>query len=234
MLKIRNLSKKYGKDVVLKNISLTINKGHIVGVIGANGTGKSTLLKLLATEIEDYDGDILFNGKNIRGNLKEIRKRIGYVPQNPTLFEELTVKDNIEFWKDKNEIDLVNKLIDILELKEWLKKKVKNLSGGTKNRLNILVGIINNPNIIILDEPLVGVALSIKKKFFEFIRELSKQGKIILMSSHELWEIELVCTDVLIIKENEVSSFRTVLEIKDICTEKNISFWDYLSMEGGL
>ena len=234
MLKIRNLSKKYGKDVVLKNISLTINKGHIVGVIGANGTGKSTLLKILATEIEDYDGDILFNGKNIRGNLKEIRKRIGYVPQNPTLFEELTVKDNIEFWKDKNEIDLVNKLIDILELKEWLKKKVKNLSGGTKNRLNILVGIINNPNIIILDEPLVGVALSIKKKFFEFIRELSKQGKIILMSSHELWEIELVCTDVLIIKENEVSSFRTVLEIKDICTEKNISFWDYLSMEGGL
>ena len=79
MLKIRNLSKKYGKDVVLKNISLTINKGHIVGVIGANGTGKSTLLKILATEIEDYDGDILFNGKNIRGNLKEIRKRIGYV-----------------------------------------------------------------------------------------------------------------------------------------------------------
>ena len=234
MLKIRNLSKKYGKDVVLKNISLTINKGHIVGVIGANGTGKSTLLKILATEIEDYDGDILFNGKNIRGNLKEIRKRIGYVPQNPTLFEELTVKDNIEFWKDKNEIDLVNKLIDILELKEWLKKKEKNLSGGTKNRINILVGIINNPNIIILDEPLVGVALSIKKKFFEFIRELSKQGKIILMSSHELWEIELVCTDVLIIKENEVSSFRTVLDIKNICKEKNIGFWDYLSMEGGL
>ena len=234
MLQLKNISKMYENNIVLKDISFEVNEGSIIGVVGANGAGKSTLLSIISTVIEDYEGNIYYNGLDVKDNLINIRNKIGYVPQQATLFEDLSVKDNIRFWALENNEEYLEKLLYILELKESLNKKVKNLSGGTKNRVNILIGIINKPSIIILDEPLVGVSLSIKKKFFELLKELASDGRLIFMSSHELWELEMICTDILIVRDKSLHSFNSTETINERCKEKEIKFWDYICEEGGL
>ena len=234
MLQLKNISKMYENNIVLKDISFEVNEGSIIGVVGANGAGKSTLLSIISTVIEDYEGNIYYNGLDVKDNLINIRNKIGYVPQQATLFEDLSVKDNIRFWALENNEEYLEKLLYILELKESLNKKVKNLSGGTKNRVNILIGIINKPSIIILDEPLVGVSLSIKKKFFELLKELASDSRLIFMSSHELWELEMICTDILIVRDKSLNSFNSIEVINEICKEQEIKFWDYICEEGGL
>ena len=234
MLQIKNIRKKYDNNIILDNITVDIDKGNIVGVVGANGAGKTTLLSIIATVMEEYDGELVYDNYLVKKSLKKTRKNIGYVPQQATLFEELTVNDNIKFWSLQQDKEYIDRLIYIFELEGNLNKRVKNLSGGTKNRVNILIGILNKPNLIILDEPLVGVSLSIKRKFFKLIKEFSEEGKIVLISSHELWELEVICSHILVIKDCKLQSFRTMEESMRICDENNIKFWDYICNEGGL
>lgn len=232
MLEINELSKVFGKEKIINNISFKLDKGSVVGIIGQNGAGKSTLLSIIASIVEEFQGEIILDGKNISNNLKDYRENVGYVPQEALVYEDLTVKDNIKFWNLNKSEELANKIINVLELEPWMKKKAKKLSGGTKNRLNIAIGIINNPEIIILDEPLVGISLSIKRNFFKLLKEFAEVGKIILISSHEVLEMDDLCTELLILKAGRLICHEKIEKIKEKCQNDNL--WDYVCELGGL
>lgn len=234
MLEVKGLSKSFGNENVINDISFTVERGSVVGIIGKNGAGKSTLISIISTVIEKFQGEIRLDGKNINNNLKEYREILGYVPQEALVYEELTVKENIVFWNMNKSKELVNKIINVLELEPWMKKKAKTLSGGTKNRLNIAIGIINNPKIIVLDEPLVGISLTIKRNFFKLLKEFADEGNIILISSHEVLEMDDLCTDLLILESGKLICYEKIHKIKKKCEEENINLWDYVCDLGGL
>lgn len=192
MLEVCNIKKNYGKKEVLKNISLRIEDGECIGIIGPNGSGKSTLLSIIVGVLKPTSGKVLLEGD------------IGYVPQDNALMEELTVKDNLEFWgavhsKSINEV-LKNTYIQALGIDEMLEQKVKRLSGGMKKRVNIAIALINNPQYIICDEACSALDILYKNEVVDYLLELKKKGKTILYTSHSGDEIERLCDKVCILK----------------------------------
>lgn len=192
MLEVCNIKKNYGKKEVLKNISLRIEDGECIGIIGPNGSGKSTLLSIIVGVLKPTSGKVLLEGD------------IGYVPQDNALMEELTVKDNLEFWgavhsKSINEV-LKNTYIQALGIDEMLEQKVKRLSGGMKKRVNIAIALINNPQYIICDEACSALDILYKNEVVDYLLELKKKGKTILYTSHSRDEIERLCDKVYILK----------------------------------
>ncbi|MCM1992154.1 ABC transporter ATP-binding protein [Oceanirhabdus seepicola] len=233
VLEFIGVGKRYGKKTILNNINIEISDGDIVGVIGGNGAGKSTLLSLAASASKQDKGNICIDGKDIYKDIRAYRYKVGYVPQKIALFEELTVKDNLEFWGDKKNKDYNEKLISILNLEEWMKRKVKALSGGTKRRVNIAVGLMKNPKIIIMDEPMVGIELGIKKNVYSLLEEMAMEGKQILLSTHEMWGIEKICNKIIILKEGSIVYYGNKKEIEEWCMKEEKLFGDMLCEIGG-
>lgn len=241
MLKVSGVSKKYynkktkKSNEILNNISFEVNNGNIIGLIGKNGVGKSTLLSILSTLIIDYEGNIKLDKINIKSNLNEYRENIGYVPQKAVLFEELTVKENLDFfYNEKVPLFSKERVVFALELNLYMDKKIKILSEGLKNRVNIAIGIINNPDILIMDEPLVGVSLGIKRKVYNLFKQLSSEGKSIIMSTHELDSLENICTHLLIIREDGTICFDSMEDFHRDLKARNINLLEYLHILGGI
>ncbi len=233
VLEFVGVGKRYGKKTILKDINIEICNGDIVGVIGGNGAGKSTLLSLSASALKQDKGKICIEGNDIYKDIRTYRHKVGYVPQKIALFEELTVKDNLSFWKNKNYQDYQEKLIGILNLEEWMKTKVKALSGGTKRRVNMAVGLMNNPEIIIMDEPMVGIEIGIKKNVYSLLEEMAKQGKQVILSTHEMWGIEKICNKIIILKEGNVVYYGNKQKIEEMCLKEEKLFGDMLCEIGG-
>ncbi|WBW97823.1 ABC transporter ATP-binding protein [Oceanirhabdus sp. W0125-5] len=227
-LEFIGVGKRYGKKTILKDINIEILDGDIVGIIGGNGAGKSTLLSLAASASKQDKGDICIKGNDIYKHIKAYRNKVGYVPQKIALFEELTVKDNLLFWGSKKNNDYQEKLIKILKLEEWMKKKVKVLSGGTKRRLNIAVGLMKNPEIIIMDEPMVGIELGIKKNIYSLLKEMAMEGRQVLLSTHEMWGIEKICNKIIILKEGSIVFYGYKKELQERCLKEERLFGDML------
>lgn len=203
MLEILNIKKSYGKKEVLKNIDLKIEDGECIGIIGPNGSGKSTLLSIIVGVLKPSAGEIRLKGE------------IGYVPQDNALMEELTVKDNLEFWcatygKTVKELLEHNTYIEALGIKEMLYQTVKRLSGGMKKRVNIAIALINNPKYIICDEACSALDIVYKNEVVDYLLELKKQGKTIIYTSHSGDEIERLCDRVCILKEGYIVREETI------------------------
>lgn len=203
MLEIQGIKKKYGRKEVLKNINLKIEKGQCVGIIGPNGSGKSTLLSIIVGVLKPSSGKIVMQGD------------IGYVPQDNALMEELTVKDNLEFWcaaygKRVKEVLAENTYTKALGIEEMLGQKVKRLSGGMKKRVNIAIALINNPTYIILDEPCNALDIIYKNEVVDYLLELKKEGKTIIYTSHSGDEVERLCDKVCILKDGYIVREETI------------------------
>ena len=181
MIQVKNLSKKYGKFVAVDNLNFKINDGEIIGLLGPNGAGKSTTMNMITGFIDATEGQILINEKNNIKNSKEIKKQIGYMPENIPLYQDLTVKEFVKFMAElkgvskkdkKNEVEETIKKVGLTDVQN---KLIKNLSRGYKQRVSLAGAIVGNPKILILDEPTVGLD---PKQIIE-IRELIKSlGKI--------------------------------------------------------
>jgi len=212
MIKVTHVCKNINSKNVLKNISFSLSDGDVLGIVGPNGTGKSTLISILSTIIKPTSGEVSYylHDKIYNGDIKNM---IGYVPQEIALYEELTIKDNFLLFGASISNDrkiLLNKSKSIagnLSLSDEFNTKVSKLSGGTKRRVNIGIGLIRDPKFIFMDEPVVGVDYVARRDIEDIISKMRSQGKIIVIASHLIEFIENTCNKLLILKNGEQEYF---------------------------
>ncbi|SDQ44729.1 ABC transporter ATP-binding protein [Virgibacillus salinus] len=197
MLNVQSLSKVYGKKQILNSVTFTAKPGEIIGLVGENGAGKSTMLQILATLSQPTSGSISLYNEAYHKNKKQLRKKIGFVAQDIALWEEFTVKENMVFfeklsWKNKSKGEL-RQLCRDMKLEKW-DEAVKTLSGGMKRKLNLAISLIHEPMLLLLDEPTVGIDLKSRKEIGSYLYELAKNhGKMIIYTSHDMDEINSLC-----------------------------------------
>ncbi len=212
VIQINNLTKWYkhaGKPAVDK-LNLTINKGEIFGLLGPNGAGKTTTISILCTLIQPTGGTVTIFGNDVTGHQQEIRKNIGFVPQDIALYEELTAKENLTFFgnmfglKGRHLHNTINHWLKTFGLDEKAGKKIKSYSGGMKRRINLIAGILHNPKILFLDEPTVGIDVQSKNVIINALKELNKNGTTIVYTSHHMDEAENFCSRIGIIDYGKI------------------------------
>lgn len=208
VLKLENVSKRYSKKEVLKDISFSVNPGEILGIVGPNGAGKTTIMKIICGLTKKYTGNVYIHGKNIRKPISNSTKQIGCVIETPGFYPDLTGYENLLFFanisgvKDKSEINQISK---ILELDNYLDTKAKHYSLGLKQRLGIAQAVLASPKILILDEPTNGLDPEIVPQIRNFLKKLAlEKNMAIIISSHILSEIESICNKVLFMQKGEI------------------------------
>ncbi|WP_042476278.1 ABC transporter ATP-binding protein [Bacillus ndiopicus] len=203
MLEVQAINKSYKKKMVLKNVSLSIAKGEIVGLVGENGAGKSTLLQILATLMQPDAGEIYWDELSYRQHYQMIKQKVGFVPQDLAIWEHFSVEDNMRYfeqlsWKRMG-IEACKKICEAMQLTHW-KEPVSSLSGGMKRKLNLAISLIHQPELLLLDEPTVGIDMRSKQEIGRFLQQLaSTQGTTIIYTSHDMNEIEQFTDRVLLI-----------------------------------
>ncbi len=210
MLEVKDLSKKYYSIPVVKNVSFRISPGEIVGYLGPNGAGKTTTIKMLAGLVEPTEGKIFFNGEEIWKDINKYKERIGYLPENPELYPHLTAYEYLllvgRLRKIKENLlkEKINGFIKVLNLENDMHSPISSYSKGMKQKVLLTSSLLHNPEVLLLDEPLSGLDLSTSLIFRELLNRLSKEGKIILFSSHIMEEIEKVASRVIIIHNGSI------------------------------
>lgn len=224
MINIENVHRRYGKKSILQGISLQISSGEIFGLLGANGAGKSTLLAILSTTMKPSHGRVRIKDFDICKEIKQIRRIIGYVPQDIALWEELTVKENLRLWskflKEKVSAERLVKACEDVRLTDRWNEKVTNLSGGMKRKLNIAVALLHDPEVLIMDEPTVGIDLESKLEINEYMKLLVKQGKTIVYTTHDINEIKSLCSRIGVLQNGLLSFEGTIEEAKRMLIEE--------------
>ncbi len=222
IIQIENLVKRYQNLVALDHLNLTIQEGEIFGLLGPNGSGKTTAINCLLALLKYDKGTITIFGKNMRPDSYDIKKQIGVVMQNVAVFEQMSVRENIDYFcglyiRDKaRRQQLVEEAIAFTGLEEFTKMRPKKLSGGLLRRLNIACGIVHKPRLIIMDEPTVAVDPQSRNKILEGIVELNRQGSTIIYTSHYMEEVEQICTRIAIIDHGRVLATGTTEELKQM------------------
>lgn len=184
---ISNLYKEYKKVNVINNLNLTLKPGTITGVYGPNGVGKTTLLRIIALVDSEFKGTVFINDLDITKSSKLLRNDIGYVPQENAMYEELSVKDNLKLFSlnDKQKTkEKINELSIALDMNDFIKKKINTLSGGMKKRVNLAMTLINEPKLLVADEPFAGLDTIQREKVIEYLSKLAKSGVTQIISSH--------------------------------------------------
>jgi len=211
MLKIKDLTKYYKNNIGITSVNLDLNKGEIFGFIGPNGAGKSTTIKCILNFLNKNNGKIYLDEEEILPNDSLFKENIGYLPSEINLYEDLTVKQMIDYSKSFYNKDLdkrVSELVSIFEV--GLNKKIDELSFGNLKKVGIILALMHEPRLLILDEPTSGLDPLMQEKFFEVLLEEKKKGTTIFFSSHNLSEVKKVCDRVGIIKNGIVIEVDTV------------------------
>ena len=208
MIEVKNLSKRYGVHLAVKDASFSISKGEIVGFLGPNGAGKSTIMNILTGYISLTSGSATIGGFDIVDHPEQAKRHIGYLPEHPPLYLDMTVREYLNFIYDlkkvkfpkKPHIDEICKLVSIENVE---KRLIKNLSKGYRQRVGVAQALVGNPDVLILDEPTVGLDPKQITQFRKLIEALGKHHTVIV-SSHILSEIQAVCKSILIINNGEI------------------------------
>lgn len=225
MIEIQNLTKKFQKFTALNEVNLSFQNGHSIALIGPNGCGKTTMIKCILGLNVVEDGDILVDGKSVKEDYK-YRENIGYMPQIGRYPENMTIEETIKMIKDtrKNAGDnLDTELLEAFELENIYDKKMRNLSGGTTQKVSAVLAFLFNPKVIILDEPTAGLdplATEILKN--KIIKEKNK-GKLILITSHLLSELDDIITEIVFMNEGKVVVHQSVEDLKEQTNTDKIS-----------
>lgn len=205
-IEIKEISKYYGKQAALKNVSFSCNKGEILGLLGPNGAGKSTLMKILACFLPPSSGEAMVAGYRISDQMDEIRKRVGYLPEHNPLYTEMYVKEYLRFvggiYKIPSLKDRIHEIIDITGLRKEQHKKISQLSKGYRQRVGLAQSLIHDPEVLILDEPTSGLDPIQLLEIRKLIKDVGKL-KTVLISTHIMQEVEAICDRVVIINHGE-------------------------------
>ncbi len=220
VVEVKNLVKRYKERVALDHLNLEIRKGEIFGLLGPNGSGKTTAINCILSLLQYDKGEICVMGRLMEGNAYDRKRKIGVVMQNVAVFDELTVYENIDYFcglyiedKEKRK-QCVEEAIEFVELSEFCRYYPKKLSGGLLRRLNIACGIAHKPELIFFDEPTVAVDPQSRNKILEGIQMLNEQGATIIYTSHYMEEVEQICSRIAILDRGKVLAQGTADELK--------------------
>ncbi len=234
MIEIKNVTKKYGDKVALKDINFTVEDGEIFAFIGHNGAGKTTLIKAIVG-IHDFDeGEIKINGKSIKTDSVECKKELAYVPDNPELYESMKAIDFINFICDMYEVPQdvreknIKKYAKMFEIEKNLNDTIDSFSHGMKQKVALIAALAHDPKVLIMDEPFVGLDPKAVFDVKEVMNEMVKEGKIIFFSTHILDVAEKLCSRVAIIKKGKVVK---VGKMKDVKGDKSLESV-FMELEG--
>ena len=222
IIKVKNLNKSYGKFQALDNLSFDVEEGEILGLLGPNGSGKTTTINCILSLLKFNSGSIKILGKEMTPESYDIKSKIGVVFQDVAVFEELTVYENINYFcglyiKDKElRKKYIDEAIDLVGINEFRKFYPKQLSGGLLRRLNIACGIAHKPSLIFLDEPTVAVDPQSRNNILDGIKKLNKMGATIVYTSHYMEEVEQLCNRIIIIDKGSIIASGTKEELKDL------------------
>lgn len=221
ILEIKNLTKYYGKTLAVDNLSLELIEGETFGFIGPNGAGKSTTIRSIMNLINKTKGEVIFNGEKLTKDNIELKKQIGYLPSEIFLYDDLTVKEMLDYHESFYDKDLTKRrhdLVTILELDE--NKKIEELSFGNLKKVGIVLAFMHEPKLLILDEPTSGLDPIMQQTFYELLKEENKKGTTIFYSTHILSEISKICNRVGIIKEGKLLNIESIKELH----KKNLNY----------
>ena len=209
MIEVKNLVKRYGNHTAVDDLSFTVGKGQILGFLGPNGAGKSTTMNIITGYISATEGTVIVNGLDVFEEPEEVKKMIGYLPEFPPLYPDLTVLEYLDFVADIKKVkrsakrQMVDDIMEATKISDVKNRLIRHLSKGYKQRVGLAQAIMGYPELIILDEPTVGLDPKQIKEIRELIRELSKEHTIIL-SSHIMQEVNAVCDSILIIDKGRL------------------------------
>ncbi|MDR2205954.1 MAG: ATP-binding cassette domain-containing protein [Flavobacteriaceae bacterium] len=214
-LEITGLMKKFGEQIALNNINISIRKNEIIGLLGPNGAGKSTLMKSIVGVLKIDEGEIFFNGKNITKNEIESKKNIGFLPENNPLYPEMYVKEYLNFVADIHKIskEKIEQIIDLVGITPEKSKKIGQLSKGYKQRVGLAQAIIHQPDLLILDEPTNGLDPNQILEIRNVIKEIGKE-KTVILSTHIMQEVEALCSRVILIHKGNIIQDSPIDEFK--------------------
>ncbi|MES9779082.1 ABC transporter ATP-binding protein [Bacillus velezensis] len=236
MLELKKLTKKYDDFTAVNNISLTVEDGEVFGLLGPNGAGKSTMVSMISTVLAPTSGTIKVDNKSLKEKPIEIKKIMGVVPQDLALYETLSAKDNLNFFgslyglKGKKLKERTDEVLEIIELTDKKNQNVSEFSGGMKRRVNIGVALMNNPKLLILDEPTVGIDPQSRNHILETVKRLNKEkGITVIYTSHYMEEVEYLCEKVAIVDHGSLIALGTKEELKEnlnACDTLTVTFKD--------
>lgn len=227
MIRVNNVTKKYGNFIAVEGINFQIEEGEIIGLLGPNGAGKSTTMNMITGYIEPSEGEIIIGGHDILKNPNKAKEQIGYMPESVPLYQDLTVKEFVSYMADLKKVsktekkEKVQEALEKTNLVEVSNKLIKNISRGYKQRVSLAGALVTNPKILILDEPTVGL----DPKQITEIRELIKslEGKhTIILSSHILSEVSQICKKVIIINKGKIVAIDTPQNLENKTNQGNI------------
>ncbi len=230
LIEIDGVTKKFGDFTAVGNVSLTIKEGEFLGLLGPNGAGKSTLINMLTGLLKPTTGVLRIDGQVMSRDNMQIKKRLGVVPQYTNLDKELTAYENLVFaaklFKIKDYKDLIDELLVAMELEEHRDKKAMNLSGGMQRRLMIAKALINDPDVVFLDEPTVGIDLNGRRKIWDILKYMKTLGKTILLTTHYIEEADYLCNQVCLINEGKIFKKDTPDRFKEDLGIYTVEYFD--------
>ncbi len=220
VIQLQNIHKSYGSTPVLKGIDLSVSAGQVVGYIGPNGAGKSTTIKILIGMLPDYTGEATVLGLDVKANALDIKRRIGYVPENAALYDTLTPMEYLQFIGQLYGLDSLHidaKALDLLrlfQLSDYANARMTTFSKGMRQKVLLISGLLHNPDVIFLDEPLSGLDANAVALVKEIIRQLANSGKTIFYSSHIMDVVEKISDRIIIINHGQLIADGTFAELQ--------------------
>lgn len=223
MIAINNLQKRFGRLWALRNLNLTIHKGRVTAIIGPNSSGKSTLLKIILGLVSPTAGDLQLNGVSMNGS-GDYRKFIGYMPQLPKFPDHLKVSEVLDLVEDVRGTKRKKQdyLIELFQLGSELDKRIRTLSGGTKQKLSAMIALMFEPEVLILDEPTAGLDPISSRSFKSMLVDLSQEGKTVVITSHIMSEIEELADDIVVLCEGRTFYSGSSQRLKKQTGESNL------------
>ncbi|HFJ9275044.1 ABC transporter ATP-binding protein [Bacillus cereus] len=219
MLVIDHITKSFGKKKIIKNVSFEVKKGETFGLLGPNGAGKSTTISMICGLISYDSGDIKVGGKSVKEYLLEAKKKIGIVPQDIALYPTLSAKENLVFWgkmyglNGKVAKERAEEVLAYVGLQDRGKDKIETFSGGMKRRINIGAALMHEPELLIMDEPTVGIDPQSRNHILETVKKLNEKGMTVIYTSHYMEEVEYLCERIAIVDHGKVIALGTKREL---------------------
>jgi len=233
-LEIINLTKKFGGQIALNNINVSIKNNEIIGLLGPNGAGKSTLMKSIVGALNVEQGQIVLNGKDISKHEIEAKKKIGFLPENNPLYHEMFVKEYLQFVGNLHKInkDRVDEVIELVGITPEKNKRIHQLSKGYKQRVGLAQAILHKPDILILDEPTNGLDPNQIIEIRNVIKEIG-QHKTVILSTHIMQEVEALCSRVILIHQGNIIQDSPISEFKGKYESLEEAFQKYTEIYKG-
>lgn len=220
MLDVRNCQRRFGNIEALRDVSFAVPEGEIFGLLGPNGAGKTTMIHLIATIDTAHRGEIFVGGIDARREPRRVRQLIGLVPQEPGFYAALSARENLEFWGAMYGVKRgllatrIDELLQVIGLADRANEPVSRFSGGMRRRLNMALGLVHHPSLILLDEPTLEVDPQSRRQIVDYIRRLAREGATVIYTTHQLSDAQEVCDRLAIMDRGQVIAQGTMAELR--------------------